>query len=83
MTARLSDPQIEALAHACTSDGGWPRAKANDRSWAIRSYRALERLGLVVEVEERLVRGDLRIRFLASDAGHEANYAILKAEGAI
>jgi hypothetical protein len=63
----LNEAQQTALEFARTAQGGWPRAKANGHSWAIRSYRALERRGLVQEIKEDAheVRGEMRLHFVA------------------
>lgn len=65
---RLNEQQRTALDYAESPEGGWPRAKANDRSWAIRSYRALERRGLVREIKEdaKIMGRDLRLHFVAT-----------------
>lgn len=63
----MTESQKIALECARSNEGGWPRAKASERSFAIRSYRALERRGIVREVIEdaKLVRGELRLHFVA------------------
>jgi hypothetical protein len=70
----LTEAQFTALEYAASPAGGWPRAKANERSWVIRSYRALERRGLVEEIEAdaKIVRDELRLHFVATPAGRRA-----------
>lgn len=70
----LTEAQWESLEYAAPPKGGWPRAKASKRSWIIRSYRALERRGLVVEIAEnaRMVGADLRLHFVVTPAGRRA-----------
>jgi hypothetical protein len=65
------EEQQTALEWAASETGGWPRAMANESSWVIRSYRALERRGLVKEIAEdaKEVRGELRLHFVATDEG--------------
>lgn len=71
---RLTEAQETALLYAASPNGGWPRAKASQRSWVIRSYRSLERRGLVVEVPEdaATIRGERRLHFVATPAGRVA-----------
>ena len=71
MTTKLSAAQWEALGWAASATGGWPRAAASERSWAIRSYRALERRNLVGEFGSKDVRGGRRVNFRATEAGSE------------
>lgn len=66
----MSPEQHLALEYACSPNGGWPRAIANERSWVIRSYRALQRRGLIVEVPADAKDG--RLHFVATEAGHAA-----------
>lgn len=70
----LTEAQRESLEYAAIPQGGWPRAKASKHSWVIRSYRALERRGLVVEVAEdaQIARGELRLHFVVTDAGRRS-----------
>lgn len=66
----MTEAQQIALDFARSDAGGWPRAKASPRSWAIRSYRALERRGLVREIPEdaKMFHDELRLHFVAVDA---------------
>ena len=84
MVSPLNENQRTSLEYAASDVGGWPRAKANERSWIIRSYRALERRGLVREVlaDQQVVGGHLRLHFVATDAGRELLETILKDEDA-
>lgn len=71
---KLTEEQWTALQFSASDDGGWPRAKANERSWVVRSYRALERRGLVVEkaVPAGMKKAQGRLNFIATDAGRSA-----------
>lgn len=73
---KLNSEQITALEYACSPAGGWPREKATARSWVIRSYRALERRGLVEEVKDDAKEvgreGAVRLHFIATAAGRSA-----------
>lgn len=66
----MKDCQIDALKFAAWGRGAFPRARASKLSWAIRSYRALERRGLVREVgtvDDYF--GVERVHFVATEAG--------------
>jgi hypothetical protein len=72
--AKLTYDQETALEYAASEGGGWPRAKANERSYVIRSYRALERRGLVVEIPQdaQEVNSQWRLHFVITEAGRRA-----------
>lgn len=66
----MTPEQLLCLEYACSPKGGWPREKASPRSWVIRTYRALERRGLIVEMPHDAKDG--RRHFVATDAGRAA-----------
>lgn len=75
MPRKLKDwpKAIIALEYA-TTGGGRPRAKEGPRSWVIRTYRTLERRGLVIEAPEqaRYFGKELQLCFYATEVGHAA-----------